>query len=141
MENEGAVAQAAGFVAAYVARNTLPPEDVPALIGVVHKALLVATGQAGPEPEPARPPDVSIRRSIQRDHLVCLEDGLKYRSIKRHLRTVHGLSPDDYRAKWSLPHNYPMIAPSYFEVRSALAKAIGLGTRKTIKDTKRETKA
>ena len=79
--------------------------------------------------------------SIQPDHLVCLEDGLKYRSIKRHLRTVHGLSPGDYRAKWRLPDDYPMISPSYFEVRSALAKAFGLGSRKKTKDTKRGTKA
>jgi predicted transcriptional regulator len=127
MDDQGAVEQTAQIVAAYVAKNFVSLTDLPALISSVHKALAGATGMGGSEPEAAKPPAVTVRRSIQQDYLVCLEDGRKFKSLKRHLRTDHDLSPEGYRAKWGLPKTYPMVAPSYSLARSDLAKAMGLG--------------
>jgi len=140
MDDRRDVEQTAAIVVAYVAKNSLSPSDLPVLITTVHKAVLAATGHAEPEPEPAKPPAVTVRRSIQPDHLVCLEDGRKFRSLKKHLRAVHNLSPDGYRAKWRLPGDYPMVAPSSSQARSILAKAIGLGIR-TPKGAKRVKRA
>ena len=116
--------------------------DLPALISTVHKALLAATGRGEPDAELAKSPAVSIRRSIQPDHLVCLEDGRQFRSLKRHIQTVHNLDPHAYRAKWGLPKDYPMVAPSYSKARSTLAKAMGLGSggRTRVKGAKRSAK-
>ncbi|MBO9707677.1 MAG: MucR family transcriptional regulator [Caulobacter sp.] len=116
----------ASVVAAYVGGNTIAAADVPGLIRSVHSALS-AVG-AEPEAEPAgREPAVSIKRSITPDYLICLEDGRKFKSLKRHLRTKYDLSPEAYRAKWNLPKDYPMVAPNYAEARSNLAKQMGLG--------------
>jgi predicted transcriptional regulator len=117
----------AEIVAAYVENNTIPTADLPGLIQSVHRALTGVT--AGPVPVEAAPkePAVPVRRSITPDHLVCLEDGRKFKSLKRHLRTKYNMSPEEYRAKWGLPKDYPMVAPNYAKARSDLAKQMGLG--------------
>ena len=117
----------AEIVAAYVENNTLATADLPALIQSVHRALAgIATGNETVEATP-KEPAVPIRRSITPDHLVCLEDGRKFKSLKRHLRTKYNMSPEDYRAKWGLAKDYPMVAPNYAKARSELAKQMGLG--------------
>lgn len=143
MDDRGAVEETVGIVAAHVVKHSVTPSDLPALIATVHKALLAVTGRGEPEPEPVKPPAVSIRRSIQPDHLVCLEDGRKFKSLKRHLRTAHNLDTGGYRAKWGLAKDYPMTAASYSRARSAIAKATGLGSgdRKAARGARRATKA
>jgi predicted transcriptional regulator len=116
----------AGLVAAYVGGNTIAAADVPALIRSVHQALSTVGAKAEPS-EVSREPAVSIRRSITPDYLICLEDGRKFKSLKRHLRTKYDLSPEQYRARWDLPKDYPMVAPNYAQARSDLAKQMGLG--------------
>jgi predicted transcriptional regulator len=117
-----------GIAASYVASNTVSLGELPALINAIHAALR-GVGQPVVAAVEERPiPAVSIRKSLGEDFLICLEDGRKFRSLKRHLRTKYNMSPEDYRAKWSLPKDYPMVAPSYAASRSALAKEIGLGT-------------
>src|ERR671916_3177495 len=115
----------AEVVSAYVARNALPPADIPDLIASVHRALQGLSAPPQAEPEKREPP-VSIRKSITPDFLVSLEDGRRYKSLKRHLKG-RGLSPEQYREKWGLPRDYPMVAPNYAKQRSELAKALGLG--------------
>ena len=117
------------IVSAYVANNTLTADELPALIRMVHAALS-STGQeiVRPSPEPAAPA-VAPRKSITQDHLICLEDGKKFRSLRRHLLTHHGLTPDQYRTKWGLALDYPMVSPGYAATRSRLAKEMGLGVR------------
>jgi predicted transcriptional regulator len=119
---------AADIVAAFVANNSLPIGELPALIHSVHAALVgVVGGSATPAPAvEKKEPAVSIRKSITPDHLVCLDDGKKFKSLRRHLATL-GLTPDEYRAKWGLPADYPMVAPNYAAQRSELAKRSGLG--------------
>jgi predicted transcriptional regulator len=117
----------AEIVAAYVENNTVAAGELPGLIQNVHRAL---TGvSAGPETVEAPPkePAVPVRRSITPDHLVCLEDGRKFKSLKRHLRTKYNMSPEEYRTKWGLAKDYPMVAPNYAKARSELAKQMGLG--------------
>ena len=116
----------AGLVAAYVGSNTIAATDVPALIRTVHQALSTVGGLAEVA-EIGREPAVSVRRSITPDYLICLEDGRKFKSLKRHLRTKYDLSPEQYRARWNLPKDYPMVAPNYALARSELAKQMGLG--------------
>lgn len=122
------VEMTAEIVSAYVSNSRLEPADLPALIKEVHRTLSgVATGAAA-EPAPAPlTPAISIKKSITPDYLVCLEDGRKFKSLKRHLRTKYDLNPDQYRAKWALPKDYPMVAPNYAAARSSLAKQMGLG--------------
>ncbi|MBV8681375.1 MAG: MucR family transcriptional regulator [Caulobacteraceae bacterium] len=117
----------AEIVAAYVENNTVAAGELPGLIQSVHRALSGVT--AGPEAVEAPPkePAVPVRRSITPDHLVCLEDGRKFKSLKRHLRTKYNMSPEEYRTKWGLPKDYPMVAPNYAKARSELAKQMGLG--------------
>lgn len=117
----------AEIVAAYVENNNVPAAELPGLIQSVHRALTGVT--AGPETVEAPPkePAVPVRRSITPDHLVCLEDGRKFKSLKRHLRTKYNMSPEEYRTKWALPKDYPMVAPNYAKARSELAKQMGLG--------------
>ncbi len=116
-----------GIVAAYVGNNAVSAADVPALIKQVHLALTgIANGAPAEAAEPAKPA-VSVRKSITPEFLICLEDGRKFKSLKRHLRTKYDLTPEQYRAKWGLPKDYPMVAPSYAEARSNLAKQMGLG--------------
>ena len=119
---------AAEVVAAFVSNNPLPKGELPALIQTIHDTLARFSGgveNAAPNGEPKHPA-VSIRKSITPEYLICLEDGKKFKSLKRHLGT-HGLTPDQYRAKWKLPADYPLVAPNYAATRSAMAKAIGLG--------------
>lgn len=120
----------ADVVAAYVANNPVPVTSLPDLIKDVHKALDSAAKGAAEPAEAPKNPAVSIRRSVTPDHIVCLEDGLKFKSLKRHLRTYHSMTPEEYRAKWSLPADYPMVAANYSEKRAELAKKIGLGNRR-----------
>src|SRR4051812_31574407 len=122
---------AADLVSAFVSNNSVPASELPALIGHVHDALTkVASGSTRPAPEEPKEPAVPIRKSVQPDYLVCLEDGRRFKSLKRHLRTVYDLTPDQYRAKWGLPADYPMTAPNYAAARSELARSMGLGARR-----------
>lgn len=123
------VQMVADIVTAYVGRNHVMVADLPALITEVHKAVANVSG-GGAEASDAKPA-VSIKKSIGNDYLICLEDGKKLRMLKRYLRTQYGLSPEEYRAKWGLPADYPMIAPSYAALRSEFAKRNGLGRRST----------
>ena len=118
----------ADIVAAHVSNNSVGMADLPTLIGNVHAAL---AGLGGPVAAPVeeQKPAVSVRASIKPDYIVCLEDGKKLKMLRRHLMTHYGMTPDDYRAKWNLPRDYPMVAPNYAEKRRALAKSIGLGTK------------
>src|SRR5690625_384042 len=115
------------IVAAHVGHNAVSPSDVPALIKSVHEAL-VSIGEAQTQEAPPEPA-VPIRRSITPDYLICLEDGKKLKMLRRHLQTAFGMTPEEYRAKWGLPADYPMVAPNYAKQRSELAKRIGLGRR------------
>jgi predicted transcriptional regulator len=118
---------AADIVSAYVSNHSVATGDLAGLIRDVHTALQQsASGPSEPEPEP-REPAVSVKKSVQPDYIVCLEDGKKFKSLKRHLRTDHNLSPEEYRAKWGLARDYPMVAPNYAASRSELAKKMGLG--------------
>ncbi len=121
------IEMAAEIVASYVENNTVSAADLPGLIQSVHRALTsISAGAEAVEAAP-KEPAVPVRRSITPDHLVCLEDGRKFKSLKRHLRTKYNLSPEDYRAKWGLAKDYPMVAPNYAKARSDLAKQMGLG--------------
>jgi predicted transcriptional regulator len=125
--NDNTVDLTATIVSAYVSKNPLPASDLPALISKVHETLIqVRSGR--PQGEPPTPA-VSIKRSITPNYLVCLEDGKKFKSLKRHLRTLR-MTPEQYREKWKLPHDYPMVAPNYAATRSKLAKRMGLGQRR-----------
>lgn len=115
------------IVAAYVSKNSIPATELPMLISSVHTSISgLANGQDAKPAEPQQPA-VSVKKSVGQDYIICLEDGRKFKSLKRHLRTKYGMSPEDYRAKWGLPKDYPMVAPSYAEARSNLAKKMGLG--------------
>ncbi len=114
-------------VSAYLARNRLGAGDVPQVIGTVYASLASLNGGGKVVSLEALKPAVAIKRSVMPDHIVCLEDGKKLKMLKRHLRTTYGLSPEEYRAKWSLPADYPMVAPNYAAQRSDFAKKIGLG--------------
>jgi len=121
---------AADIVSAYVSNNTVPTSDLPALIADVHQALSSThMGLNEPEPEPLKPA-VNPKKSVFPDFIICLEDGKKFKSLKRHLRTHYDLSPEEYRDKWGLPSDYPMVAPNYAAARSALAKKMGLGQQR-----------
>jgi predicted transcriptional regulator len=133
LENDGAAAQdglsvvfAAGIVSAYVRNNTLQTTELPDLIRTVHAALVDLARPAEQAAEPPKPA-VPVKKSIYKEYLVCLEDGQKFKSLKRHLRSKYGMTPEDYRQKWGLPADYPMVAPGYSEKRSKLAKKMGLG--------------
>ena len=120
---------ATNIVAAYVGHNTVAPADLPGLIQKVFDALANALGTpaASVSSDKKLGPAVSLRKSITPDYLICLEDGKKFKSLKRHLRTHYNLSPAEYREKWNLPRDYPMVAPNYAQARSRLAKRMGLG--------------
>ena len=126
----GYIELTAGIVSAYVSNNSVSASDIPSLINQVHSALLrVSGGQSDVQPEPLKPA-VSVKKSITSDYLVCLEDGKKFKSLKRHLRTQYNMTPEQYREKWGLPPDYPMVAPSYAAARSQLAKQMGLGQQR-----------
>lgn len=128
MENQrDLVRLAAEITAAYVAGNLVPAPEVPALIRSVYATLLDVAGLTVSAGEGAPEPAVAIKKSVTADYIVCLEDGKKFKSLKRHLRTRYNMTPEEYRAKWGLPHDYPMVAPNYAKERSNLAKRMGLG--------------
>lgn len=120
------------IVSAHVANNNMAGTDLPEFIRSVFATLDRLGTPAAEEPAP-QVPAVPIKKSVQDDYLVCLEDGKKVKMLKRHLMTAYGMTPDDYRAKWGLPFDYPMVAPAYAEKRRALAKKIGLGRKPTAK--------
>ena len=125
---------AAQIVAAYVGNNTVAQADIPRLIADVFRSLeSIAAGEVPKEQAAEVKPAVNIRKSITPDYLICLEDGKKFKSLKRHLRSHYNLSPEQYREKWGLPADYPMVAPNYAQARSSLAKRMGLGQRKSRK--------
>ncbi len=116
------------IVAAHVSNNSVVVADLPRLIREVHDTLAGVSGAGGREPE--RPtPAVAIKKSVTPDFIICLEDGKKLKMLKRHLKTAYGMTPEQYRERWGLPADYPMVAPNYAKQRSRLAKQIGLGTR------------
>ena len=135
--NEMLITLAADIVTAHVANNNVDGDTLPSLIENVYGAL---AGLGHSQKEEERPePAVSVRASVKNDHIVCLEDGKKMKMLKRHLMTDHGMSPEEYRERWNLPADYPMVAPAYAEKRRELAKKIGLG-RKPGQKVKRRTK-
>jgi predicted transcriptional regulator len=120
----------ASIVSAYVSNNPTPASELPALINQIHAALQrVSTGRAETTSEPAKPA-VSVKKSMTAEYLVCLEDGKHFKSLKRHLRTQYNMTPEQYREKWNLPSDYPMVAPNYAVARSQLAKKMGLGQQR-----------
>jgi predicted transcriptional regulator len=121
---------ASQIVSSYVSKNALPTSELPKLIADVYGALTsAAEGKARTALVAEGKPAVSVKKSIHSDYLICLEDGKKFKSLKRHLRTHYNLSPEQYREKWGLPADYPMVAPSYAQTRSNLAKRMGLGRK------------
>ncbi len=132
--SETLITLTADIVSAHVSNNSVAVNDLPTLIQNVHNAL-AGLGTPVPEPEVKPEPAVSVRSSVKPDYIVCLEDGKKLKMLKRHLMTHYKMTPDEYRAKWGLAPDYPMVAPNYAEQRRSLAKKIGLGTkrRRTVK--------
>ena len=130
----------ATIVSAYLSNNPTPASEIPNLIGQIHAALLrVSMGRIDAPAEPAKPA-VSVKKSMTPDYLICLEDGKRFKSLKRHLRTQYNMTPEQYRDKWGLPADYPMVAPSYSSRRSEFAKKIGLG-RTAFSDKKKRKRA
>ncbi|MBS7539020.1 Ros/MucR family transcriptional regulator [Ancylobacter lacus] len=120
----------ADVVAAFVGNNSVPAAELPELIAKVHGALVRLATPAPVVAEEVLKPAVAIKKSVTPEYIICLEDGLKFKSLKRHLRTKYNMTPEEYRAKWGLPNDYPMVAPSYAEARSNLAKKMGLGQQR-----------
>lgn len=127
VSNLDLLSQATDIVSAYVSNNAISPADLPGLLKVVHSKLgeLAETSASAPLPDPAVP----INKSVTDHHIICLEDGAKLKMLKRYLRTHYDMSPDEYRARWGLPADYPMVAPEYARRRSDFAKKIGLGKK------------
>ena len=117
-------------MSAYVSNNSVPSGDLPSLISDVHGALLRVAGGQVEAPAEAPKPAVAVKKSVTPDYIVCLEDGKKFKSLKRHLRTQYSMTPEQYREKWGLPADYPMVAPNYAKARSELAKEMGLGQQR-----------
>lgn len=118
------------IVSAYVSNNTIAATELTGLIGTIHCALRSSVDAAASTPEEPPQPAVPIKKSVQKDYIICLEDGKKFKSLKRHLRTHYDLSPGEYRAKWQLDADYPMVAPNYAAARSELARKMGLGQKR-----------
>lgn len=127
---EGLVELTADIVSAYVSNNAVVSGDLPSLINETYDALSKAAAKASQPLTEELNPAVPIKKSVSPDYIICLEDGKKFKSLKRHLRTHYELTPEEYRDKWNLPHDYPMVAPNYAAARSALAKKMGLGQRR-----------
>ena len=126
-ERSEIIEMTADIVSAFVSNNSVPAAEIPGLIQSIHRALsTVSTSEAPAEAAP-REPAVPVKKSVNPDFIVCLEDGRKFKSLKRHLRTKYNMSPEEYRSKWGLPKDYPMVAPNYAKARSDLAKQMGLG--------------
>jgi predicted transcriptional regulator len=124
------IALTAEIVSAYVSNNSVAAGDIPALINQVHAALSRVSNGNGDGGTESPKPAISLKRSVTPEYIVCLEDGKKFKSLKRHLRTQYNMTPEQYREKWSLPPDYPMVAPSYAAARSELAKQMGLGQQR-----------
>ena len=120
----------AEIVAAYVTKNAVPVAELPALIASVHSALNNAARGQTEQPQEKLEPAVPVKRSVTPDFIICLDDGKRFKSLKRHLRTSYNITPDQYRAKWGLAPEYPMVAPNYAKARSELAKTMGLGKKR-----------
>jgi predicted transcriptional regulator len=129
-DSVNAVELAAEIVSAYVSNNSVPAADLATLLNDVHSAILRVSG--GPVAAPTEPakPAVAPKKSVTDEYIICLEDGRKFKSLKRHIRTKYNLSPEQYREKWGLPADYPMVAPNYAKARSNLAKQMGLGQQR-----------
>ena len=127
--NTNTVELSAEIVSAYVSHNTLGISDLPKLIADVYGALASLEARSASAPPDELHPAVPVRKSVTPDYIVCLEDGRKFKSLKRHLRTQYDLTPEQYREKWGLPASYPMVAPKYSQARSSLARASGLGRK------------
>jgi predicted transcriptional regulator len=121
---------ASEIVSAYVSNNSVPTSDLPALISEVHLALAKVGNGAAEAPAEAPKPAVSIKKSVTPDYIICLEDGKKFKSLKRHLRTQYNMTPEQYREMWGLAPDYPLVAPNYAKARSELAKEMGLGQQR-----------
>jgi predicted transcriptional regulator len=134
---EPIVAHTAGIISAFVQHNSVQASDIPNLIRTIHSTLRSLEGSDG-EPRNEIKPAVPVRKSVTPEFIVCLEDGKKLKMLKRYLRSRYGLSPEEYRLKWSLPADYPMVAPNYSSQRSAFAKKIGLGRSKPTTRAKRK---
>jgi predicted transcriptional regulator len=135
LENSVATGQSfieltADIVSAYVSNNAVAAGDIPSLINQVHSALTQVSGGRGEMSADASRPAIAVKKSITPEYLICLEDGKKFKSLKRHLRTQYNMSPEQYREKWGLPLDYPMVAPNYAAARSQLAKQMGLGQQR-----------
>ncbi|MGO4574220.1 MucR family transcriptional regulator [Microvirga sp. 2TAF3] len=121
---------AADIVSAYVSNNSVPSADLPMLLSSIYAALTKSAQGQSPEPQAELVPAVSVKKSVTPDFIICLEDGKKFKSLKRHLRTTYAMTPEQYRAKWDLPRDYPMVAPNYAKARSELARTMGLGQQR-----------
>ena len=129
-QNEQYIELTAAVIAAYVSKNVIPTSDLPSLISQTYSSLSALKSPKSTEQSPElQKPAVSVKKSITQDHLVCLEDGKQFKSLKRHLMTDHGMNPEEYRTKWNLPSDYPMVAPTYSAIRSEMAKQMGLGRK------------
>jgi predicted transcriptional regulator len=128
-KNAGTIELTADVISAYVSNNPVPVSELPSLIAQVHQSLVGLTNGSATEPVEKLVPAVPIKKSVTPEYIVCLDDGKKFKSLKRHLKTTFGITPEEYRAKWNLAADYPMVAPAYAAVRSALAKQMGLGRK------------
>jgi predicted transcriptional regulator len=128
--NNNFIELTAGIVSAFVSNNSVAAAEIPALINQVHSALLRVSSGAKDAPAEPLKPAVSVKKSVTPDYIVCLDDGKKFKSLKRHLRTQYNITPEQYREKWGLPADYPMVAPNYAAARSKLAKDMGLGQQR-----------
>ena len=125
------------IISAYVTKNAVPASELPSLIFTIYASLgKVGAPESKPAEAPPAVPAVPIKKSVHEDYIICLNDGKKFKSLKRHLQTAYGLLPEDYRAKWGLPSDYPMVAPAYAKTRSDLAKKIGLGKARKVEKQK-----
>jgi predicted transcriptional regulator len=121
---------AADIVSAYVSNNSVPSSDLPSLINDIHSALVRVAGGGIEMPAEVPKPVIPVKKSVTPDYIICLEDGKKFKSLKRHLRTQYNMTPEQYREKWGLSPDYPMVAPNYAKARSDLAKEMGLGQQR-----------
>ncbi|HEV2898639.1 MAG TPA: MucR family transcriptional regulator [Pseudaminobacter sp.] len=127
--NTDTIELTADVISAYVSNNPVPVSELPTLIAQIHQSLTGLSNGQATIPEEKLVPAVPIKKSVTPDYIICLDDGKKFKSLKRHLKTTFGMTPEEYRAKWNLPTDYPMVAPSYAATRSELAKKIGLGRK------------
>jgi predicted transcriptional regulator len=128
-KSPGLLRMTADIVSAYVGHNSVPSNQIADLVRAVHSSLNELSNGGAPAPDAPPKPAVPVKRSVHDDYIVCLEDGKKLKMLKRYLRSTYGMSPDEYRTKWGLPPDYPMVAPKYAEQRSAIARRTGLGRR------------